>query len=210
MQKTKEKEGRYASFCRKMVHNFIKEQIISAEEEELYVYGLKQGILLIVNIGMIILTGLCFHMLWQSILFFISYAPLRAYAGGYHARTQGRCTIYSFLLIPLVLLMIKRLSGYYEFTRGLAYLSFFVILILAPMGDANKPLDKKEIHIYKIMSYGIGIILMGLMMVFGGIRKTVLFTCLAVSVVIEACMLLIGKIQKIWNQKGSAACAGRV
>ncbi|WP_303864846.1 accessory gene regulator B family protein [Alkalibaculum bacchi] len=73
---------------------FIRNEVIPLEDKELYTYGLKQGSLMVLNIGTIIIIGIILKMIWQSILLMFVYIPLRTYAGGYHARTggcQGSC-----------------------------------------------------------------------------------------------------------------------
>lgn len=86
-------------------NKLIKYQIIKVEDKELYVYGFWQGGIFIVNLVTVIIIGLLFNMLWQSLVFMVAYGLLRPMAGGYHARTQYNCYILSIILIV----------GYYVF-----------------------------------------------------------------------------------------------
>ena len=46
-------------------------------------------------------------MLFETIIFIITYIPIRIYAGGYHARTQTKCYIFSVFMLILALYIIK-------------------------------------------------------------------------------------------------------
>ena len=91
--------------------------------------------------------------LWQAILFMALYAPLRSNAGGYHARTATRCYVYSILLMIAVLLAMKYLYLPTFICIITLVISCAVILILAPVEDANKPLDDIEQVVYRKRTY---------------------------------------------------------
>ncbi|MDD4730222.1 MAG: accessory gene regulator B family protein [Dysgonamonadaceae bacterium] len=78
-----------------LTNKLVKLNIVKIEDKELYVYGFWQGSILIINFLTIIVIGLLFKMLWQSLVFIISYSFLRPVAGGYHARKQKSCYILS-------------------------------------------------------------------------------------------------------------------
>ena len=54
-----------------------------------------------------IIIGLLFNMICESIIFMVSYSILRIYAGGYHASTPIRCYLFSIVMIVAVLLLMK-------------------------------------------------------------------------------------------------------
>ncbi len=74
-------------FFNRVVDYFIQNNIIKEKDKELYLYGLQQGAFILVNIVTTLLIGYAFDMIWQSVVFMVAYLPLRAFAGGYHART---------------------------------------------------------------------------------------------------------------------------
>ena len=77
--------------CEKATDLMVRNEIISSEDREIYVYGLKQGLILLINILTTLLIGFAFNKTTETIVFLASYIPLRVYAGGYHARTQMGC-----------------------------------------------------------------------------------------------------------------------
>ncbi|WMM26571.1 accessory gene regulator B family protein [Tissierella sp. MB52-C2] len=73
----------------KVTSYFIANGVIEDEDRQIYAYGLHQGLLILLNITTTILIGFMFRAVWESILFMIVYIPLRAYGGGYHAKSKG-------------------------------------------------------------------------------------------------------------------------
>lgn len=138
-----------ASISAKITDHLAENGIINSEDKELYSYGLCQGMIMIANMLTTLVIGLVFGMLWQSVIFTIAYMPLRSYAGGYHARTQFLCNIFSVLLTIAVLLLIKYIPWTNWLCIIITFLSVALIAFLAPVEDQNKPLDSVEIRVYK-------------------------------------------------------------
>ena len=133
----------------KVIDNFVGQGIVPYEDREIYAYGLYQGIVMAINILTYILISLYFKMVWESMIFLISYIPLRTYAGGYHARTQIRCYFLSILMIFLVLLAIKTVPWTSPMMIGVTILSGSTIFILAPVEDSNKPLSDSQEKVFR-------------------------------------------------------------
>lgn len=137
------------SVVQRLTNQFVVNGIIRDEDREIYYYGLYQGILIIANVVTTIILGFLFKMVWQSILFLVAYIPLRIYGGGYHAKTQSRCYLFSVVLTSLVLLAIKFIPMTDFNILGFAGVGGIIVLGLAPIGDSNKPLNQLEKGIYK-------------------------------------------------------------
>ena len=180
----------------------IANKIIIPEDKELYTYGFHQGMIIIANIATTILVGFIFGMVWQSIVFMLAYISLRSYAGGFHAKTQVRCNVYSVLLISAVLLLVKFIPWTSYAAIGLLLFSYLIIFILAPVEDSNKPLDKEEAKVYKRRTrliLGIETLIILLLMVFALHQIIVV---ISVSMFALACMLVIGKVkQDLYSHK---------
>ena len=131
----------------------VKMEVINNEDKALYSYGFKQGFLLFLNMITVIIIGVIFNMIWQSVIFMIAYSCLRVYAGGYHANTELSCYIFSLIMIIAVLWLINRILWNTFICLSITVISDLIILLLAPVEDANKPLDHKEIEIFKKRTY---------------------------------------------------------
>lgn len=132
----------------RLVVKLIQDGAIVEEDREIYEYGFQQGIILVVNIACTLLIGILMKMFLEVILFMISYIPLRTNAGGFHAKTQFRCFIYSNFLVVGILAVSKLLTGYSVLLTILGIAASTIIILLAPVEDQNKPLDEKEVEVY--------------------------------------------------------------
>jgi accessory gene regulator B len=182
----------------RITDKLIENRTIVNEDRELYVYGLQQGFIMLINIMTTIIIGVIFGMFWQSIVFLIAYIPIRSYAGGYHARTQLRCYFISTIIIIMALLGMRMVMWTNFYCLLTAFLSSIIIIILAPVEDTNKPLSQKEKQVYRkktiiilgvlfnsiilflvldqfqiSVSITMAILVLGFMVVFGNVRNVV-------------------------------------
>lgn len=133
----------------RLSERYIKDGIITREEQELFTYGLGQGLIMLSNMVISVIIGLMFGMVWQSIIYMLLYIPIRSYAGGYHSRSQIRCFFLSIILITAVLWGIKYLLWTSFICLIISLIAGSVIFILSPLEDSNKPLEPIEVIVYK-------------------------------------------------------------
>ena len=179
---------------KKVVNRLILEGNIEYEDRDIYTYGLHQGILVIVNIVTTILIGFLVGMIWESILFMVTYIPLRTYAGGYHTKTQMRCYLFSILLALVVLLAIKYILWTNFIMLGLALIAGAIIFILAPVGDENKSLSETEIIVYKSRTRLILIVELFTMLILMQVSLFYISVSILISIIALSIMLVVGRI----------------
>ena len=131
-----------------LVVKLINDGAIEEDDREIYEYGFHHGIILLINIACTLLIGILMHMFWEVILFMLTYIPLRTNAGGFHAKTQLRCFVYSNLFVVAILFFAHSLVGWNRVLFVLAVASIGIIIPLAPVEDQNKPLDEMEVKVY--------------------------------------------------------------
>jgi accessory gene regulator B len=180
-----------------LTDKLVKLQIVKDEDRELYSYGFWQGGVFVFNFATVVVIGLLFNMLWQSLVFMVAYGLLRPVAGGYHARTQRSCYILSIVLIIAVLCTLKWLPCSSLTNMTIFLPSACVVFLLAPVEDKNKPLDELEQLVYKKRSRIIVLLLSLLAALFIGIGQIQIANCVAVSILASAVMLILGKIKNI-------------
>ncbi len=173
---------------------------ISSEQYEICRFGFQQGLTILLNAVTVIVIGVVMKELWQAILFMALYAPLRSYAGGYHARTATRCYVYSILLMIAVLLAMKYLYIPTFICIIALVISCAVILILAPVEDANKPLDDIEQVVYRKRAYVIMAIetFFCVIAILYGAKQVML--CFILAFTMTGCILIAGKIKNGLNR----------
>lgn len=126
------------------VNTLIKLGVIKPSEEAVYRFGINQLFLFVVNLATSLVIGFLCGMFWQSVLFSAAYIPLRRYAGGFHAKTPGRCYFLSCLLIVCVLMLLKHVAFSVTAVLVLTVAASAVVFIKSPVASENKPLLDKE------------------------------------------------------------------
>ncbi|MDF2474337.1 MAG: putative processing-secretion protein [Anaerocolumna sp.] len=157
---------------KRITYSLANGGVITSQDKDLYTYGLKQGLLMIINLYTALIIALIFGMVWQSLIFLLAYIPLRSYAGGYHAKTQLRCYLLSIVIILATLLGIK-LIPWTSFICLMATLTpGGIIFFLAPVESGNIPLDHIEIKVYKRRTRTILLFEACILLIFDGIGST--------------------------------------
>ncbi len=180
----------------KVTDSLIQNQIINNEDRELYYYGVQQGLVAVLNFITTIIIGCLCGMLWESIIYMISYIPLRHFAGGFHARTPARCYVFSILMLFSVLSAMKWAVFSSVICGLIALLSFSIISLLAPVPDRNKPLDNTEHFVYRNrarMIAGIEVIIV-LLLIWQ--NKVYLASCISWCLIVTVIMMWMGHRKK--------------
>ena len=139
----------FTKTAKQLVAHMEENQIIKSEDRELYIYGLNQGLSILLNLATALGIGLLFDSFFQLVVFMTAYIPLRSYAGGYHAKTPLRCYIISVVILIIVSISVKYVVLEILTYFIIAFISMTIIAFFSPVGDSNKPLDKIEIMVYK-------------------------------------------------------------
>ena len=120
------------------------EGLSESEINEIIEYGIWRGkIILVSAFAAVSLSGLM-GIFIQGIIFWISLCALRRYAGGYHADTQNRCFVISFVVLMVSLLFIKRADNIGMTGILIQSIMLMIIIFLAPVGNKNHILDEVE------------------------------------------------------------------
>lgn len=139
----------FVKISEQITEKLLTENIISTDNRELYCYGIRNGLILILNLLTVITIGIILNQVISGIIFLLFYTPLRNFAGGYHARTPERCYVFSVILIFAVLLAMKYVSVSSFICIISVNISYIIIALFAPVEDVNKRLDDTEKKVYK-------------------------------------------------------------
>lgn len=172
----------------------VSNEIITEENRNLYTYGLQQGLLMILNVATFLGIGIVLNMVWESIIFLLTFVPLRSNAGGYHAKTQLRCYLYSVAMITVTLITIKVVPWTGIICMFLILVAGTIIFFLAPVEAVNKPLSQVEKAAYKKrtrVSLGLFIFLVLLFCYMG---QLVISICILMGIVVSSIMLVLGRV----------------
>ena len=126
-------------------HRMVERGIIKEEEQELYQFGIRNGMILLLNVVTALVIGLLTEQLAVVAVFTLSFMVLRSYTGGYHSDSRVFCYLGSNLVL---LVPVYTQAVFYK--TSLAWLlavllvSAGIIFLLSPMHSKNRKLDKEE------------------------------------------------------------------
>lgn len=180
---------------RKLVHN----KIIREENADLFVYGFWIVLSNLFCFLEVVLFGMIFGMLLESILFYFTFVPLRGYAGGVHARKEITCifcTTFAMFFSVIGIRQIEAVGGFVVHT-GCIIFGTLAILLLSPLDSDAKPLDRDERRHFRNISF----ILTGTIDAIAAFAYCLsldgLFAAVAVAILLEGTLLVTGRINEM-------------
>lgn len=141
-------------FAKKISHFFIKKNVISQKDFDIYVYSFELLISTLINFVMIISIAIFSRKVTETIFYIVAFIPLRIFAGGYHADTHERCLLILLISYLVFLILISCVSIYLSIIISLVSLGLanIIIYIYAPVEDPNNPMNEKQKRKSKIKS----------------------------------------------------------
>lgn len=122
----------------------IRKGMAEESDREMYEYAFEIAAEMGLFAATCIVTALCLQMLWEGILFFVLFIPLRSYAGGLHMETFTSCFCMSCLAFFGVLLTVR----YIEIPGGcliiILCLLEIAVYMLYPVENVNRDVDEEE------------------------------------------------------------------
>ena len=176
---------------------------IDKKDSDLYVYGF---FILFTHIAYLLLTcifGLLTKCFLESIIFYIAFQFIRRYAGGYHAKTETRCEIFSGLSILCCIVLIK-FSKMYDIETvlfGISLVCAVIIFIFCPLDTPEKPLTDKEHKYFRKVSLIILSLIIVAIIVSFVFKFNIVFAPCCASVILEGILIGAGQIKKAYSKK---------
>lgn len=150
-----------------------KNKLVNDSNREIITYGMSKIIgTLTMLIFTLLLSGLMGDFLVGA-LFETCFITLRRYTGGYHAETQRRCLVMTYLstLICVAAIFFVPIN---KFFAGLVVVLFNIEVIgRAPIENKNKPLNDIEKKIYRRKAIVITLVLSALFLIFNIVKLTI-------------------------------------
>ena len=153
-----------------IVKNLKQNGVLEEKDETIVQYGLNGLLSTLFSIVTIILIGLYFNCLTESIIFTVTFFFLRIYAGGYHASTPLKCYGMSIVISIAIFYLIHNVKLEAWIITHIFIFSSIIVLLLSPVDTANKPLDKEEFKTYKLKTFkiiGIYILIYSISLIIG-------------------------------------------
>ena len=189
----------FNNISEQLTNKLLENKTICAENKGIYQFGIAQTLIMMLNILTAIGIGIVTQMLGHAIWFIIAFIPLRIFAGGAHAKTPFRCYIYSMIFLAAVLLIMRFVHIRYLIYCILYIISSITILLLAPVEDSNKLLDKLEKSIYKKRTIMLWIIESIITFVCFFLKLRIVTECFTMSIFSIAIIVVLGALKNKIN-----------
>lgn len=190
-----------SSAANNITNYLICKKVIKDDGREIYQYGFEQVFSSLLNIATMLLLGIILGIIYQSLVLILSFMALRSYSGGYHANTPLQCYLLTVMSISAALSIMKFITIDRFICLGLLVLSSVVILLLSPIGTANKPLDEIEKIIYRKKTIIVWSVETCVAIVFIILDITEIHIAITLAQVIISIALIFGNLQcgNLWR-----------
>ncbi len=172
---------------------------IKEYDEEIIEYGMDMFKTMVIGVICSVIIAFIFGELQKGCAFVLLLLPLRQNAGGLHMKTRGRCAVVSAAIYVAVLLVFKYICIAKE-AQVILYLCLSVVLVMmAPVQNSERLLNKEELKVYGKRSRLIleieTVIFMGLIVMHNEQWAMVLLCVLIVA----DFLIITGKIKNIFK-----------
>lgn len=181
------------NLCQIIVDFFIREDIVSEEQREVYQYGVELSVSTLIGLFIVLAIGAFSGRFTESVIFYIVFCLTRAFCGGFHARSHLLCKVTFICVLILVLVMdlvLNNIESYYWFVLYLY--SLIIVCAFAPVDNPNKRLtsyDKKRCKIISIILMVVWLVVMILFYSF----DSELYHIVALTLFFLANLIMLGK-----------------
>ncbi len=178
----------------------VERGIIKEEEQEIYQFGIRNGMIILLNVLTAFLIGLVTEKLFVVAVFTLSFMVLRSYTGGYHSDSRIFCYVGSnlVLFIPVYTEMLFVQTDNYILFIFLA-LAVGIIMVYSPMHSKNRKLDEAEQKHFGRKARIITVIQLIVLGVLWYMEQNTYAYAIYSSLCITTVLMLIGKVQ-LWLQ----------
>lgn len=153
----------------------------------------------LVNTIVLMIMGIYMQMLFEIVIFVISFKAFRKYAGGYHSKTRLGCFALTNAVVLVVLSVMKYLRVNISIYLGLYLMSVLIIFMFAPVETENKKLDSIERVIYRkraIIVLIVQSIIVGVLLIF---KWYVISKCIILGGIALCCSMIFGMLNTYLN-----------
>jgi|GEM_PF-1139651 len=133
----------------KVINFMLRNEIISESDKEIYLFGLILMLRVLLNAFTLIIIGICFNMLGESMVFVFFSLLIRSYSGGFHADNPIVCYLISLLVVIVFVLSIKFQIWNLHVGITIVILSVGIFFFYAPVENKNRILEEIERRIYR-------------------------------------------------------------
>lgn len=185
-----------------LLTNFImKNKSLDDDERLVYEYCIRIILKRSLWVLLLLMLGIMTNRIIVSLLFILTFIPLRTFCGGAHASTSTICSILSYGISLTIIMLSPLLGELIPFIYVLIFFIFFImpILLLAPVDTKNKRLNPIQKKCLRTKCFIHILLLVTLFFVFSMSQTKTYCMTLSLCVIICSINVIIGFFQNRRN-----------
>lgn len=136
----------------KITDKLVLKKIVSDDMADIYIYGFELLISFFFSTIGILIIGIILGRFLQTLMFLATFILLRSFTGGYHANTYAVCSIVTFSLFGIVLLLAEFVFVPLYLYPILGLIGTIIMVWQVPIEHPNKKLSDDQKRKYKVIS----------------------------------------------------------
>lgn len=136
----------------KITDKLVLKKIVSDDMADIYIYGFELLISFFSSTIGVLIIGIILGRFLQTLMFLATFILLRSFTGGYHANTYAVCSIVTFSLFGMVLLLAKFVFVPLYLYPILGLIGTVIMVWQVPIEHPNKKLSDDQKRKYKVIS----------------------------------------------------------
>lgn len=179
----------------------MKRKSLDDEERLVYEYCIRIILKRSLFVLLLLIFGIITNRIIVSLLFVLTFIPLRSFCGGVHASTPTICSVLSYGISLATIILSPLLGKYvsYDYILCLFILFCIPIILFAPVDTKNKKLNLKQKHSLKIKCVILTILLGIELIVLGTFQAKTYCMTMSLCVIICSISVVIGFFQNRRN-----------
>lgn len=185
----------YDFLVEKAVNCLAKENDASAEDMEIYRFGVEVTLLKTMHWLSDILIAVCMKKLPEFIIIIGIFCAFRRNTGGYHAKTRLGCYVFSCMSVALALAAAE-LQTTLPCLCICSLCQLVILIFISPVKNENRPMDKEEISCFRKRLYILIAIYIIAFMITAVLGYFSLLHLYVIGLTLTTILTLLGKIQE--------------
>lgn len=165
----------------------IRTKAIEESDKELYQYAVHSLFLTVLPIVLSIVIGLIFKVPLNGLLVILPFSFLRKYSGGFHAKKEATCLVFSSLLL-LLCVVLSILLNCSWILLAIACAMGISLICFSPIENEKRPLcDEERVSYKRVTAIMVGCFI-AINLLFFILKLYKYSICISIGIILPACL----------------------
>ena len=137
----------------KWLLKIYKNKTVLNYDDEIFLYGIEVIATSLFNVLLLLFIGIISGTVNQALVYYVSYATLRKFIGGYHCNTNFNCITFNVSKYILFIWLYQHVEINKLLMISIIIITLILIIWGAPFEHKNRPISENERYKYKKYSF---------------------------------------------------------